>query len=108
MMQMLRRQIKQHSRTARSGAVATVLTAHDPRETRAGGYGTSCAQFVFYFFESQTKKLSSSVCMHPSRSAPLVPKTFDVWAHLAAMPTPFEHAWQRFGTSGAGAETNAG
>ena len=34
---------------------------------------------------------------HPRQSP--VPKTFDVWAHLAAMPTPFEHAWQRFGTS---------
>ena len=42
----------------------------------------------------------------PSSERP-VPKTFDVWAHLAAMPTPFEHAWQRFGTSGVGAETNA-
>ena len=45
----LRRQIKQHSRTARSGATATVLTAHDPRETRAGGYGASGVQFVFIF-----------------------------------------------------------
>ena len=45
MMQKLRRQIKQHSSRARSGAVATVPTAHDPRETRAGGYGGSGVQF---------------------------------------------------------------
>ena len=32
---------KNHSRAARSGAIATVLTAHDPRETRVVGYGTS-------------------------------------------------------------------
>merc|ERR1739841_196504 len=36
--------------------------------------------------------------MNNEHRSPL-PQTFDVWAHLAAMPTPFEHAWQRFGTS---------
>ena len=40
-----RRQIKKHSRAARSGAIATVLTAHVPRETRAVGYDTRGVQF---------------------------------------------------------------